>query len=472
VKVIDKALEKMLYEMISTLFGCICMVPQLARFLFQLASCLIIKLGGRFIVNVDIGKWAIDTLVSAKIIPHLFKSSYHGAADIWPDLSRRCGLSYPAPSELKILTPASMPAEVQYALRHAMTSYPAFMLTILGALPASFAWPFCSTSSVLKYCFGVESEDIADYNKQQTTDQPSFYLCVDKNMKRIVVSVRGTVPWNIFDVLTDLSAKPASAECNRGEVHGGMLKSAEYVLRTIEHNARSQQLLSSVKDDPEYEMIFCGHSLGAGVAALMAYRLLHGGEEHFPKIAKWAERKKLKVFAFASPCVASSRVVQSREPWNDMVTSIALTTDLVTRISVWSAETLDKRLEIVENWDEMDEDLLVQQLKAAGSCDDESGPCRMYPLGAVMWCVPNEVLEGDSEIAKAKSALQRLAPHTLPYGPKHREKYSASHYTLCELPSGYEHKEVFQNLIFNVGLLYAHLPHRYLWACGVTLKQQ
>lgn len=53
-------------------------------------------------------------------------------------------------------------------------------------------------------------------------------------------------------------------------VHRGMLKSARYVLETLkQHNI----LDNLTKMFPTYNLVVCGHSLGAGVATLLTLLL-------------------------------------------------------------------------------------------------------------------------------------------------------------------------------------------------------
>jgi len=442
------------------------------RFVVQLISLSIL--------DFNIGTWAAKTLLSTGILPHLFDPIYRMAGAGWSDISRRCGLSYPAPSELEIVTAASIPAMFRYAMRHAMAGYTPLMLAMLRIVPLSFALPFRSTSNVLKYCFGIDAKDIVDFKKYQKTDQPSFYVCADHAMQHIVVSVRGTMPWNVLDWLTDLNAK--SVPANGGVVHGGMYEAAKYVLHMIEkgENESAQRARQLLTKNATYDMIFCGHSLGAGTVALMALRLLDGSDD-FPLLSEWAKQKKLKVFAFASPSVASSGLLQADQEWNKVVTTAVLTTDLVPRCSARSFETLDERVRFVEKWKlglGFGRELPVEKLKAMGKTEGQ-----MFPLGRVLWYVPNEVLGGEGEnkkeevaghwlFAKVKTVLAKLDPRNLPiYGSKYRENYSARQYTMCEVGVEAEHKQTFQNIIVDRYSVQAHEPHRYLWAGGFTLKE-
>jgi len=473
----------------------------------------------RFVTNLKICVWASCQILGTDLIQNLRRPSYHIArCKEWPKLSRRCGVAYPKTLDIT-KKPTSL---LKYAMRHAMCSYPPRMLVALGELPWNFLLPFKSTSDVLKCCFNIgsqHSQDIVDFDKQQTTNLPSFYLCVDHAEKHIVVSIRGTVPSNVFDVLTDLNAQPMSY--SGGEVHRGMALAAKNVLAEIQNSEPARKLLFDPKN-MHYDVIFCGHSLGAGVAALMAMRVMNGEASVF---SHYVEMKKIQAFAFASPGVASQSLIDpdqiTNKKWNQIVTSVALSTDLVTRMSVRSYTTHIERCEFISKWtteekdaalgtkkvkictgyyqgdiadyegDEQSEDkgairddLLIEGLKEMGESDGQ-----MFPLGEVLWYVPNSIQEKNDGISKlvvadttpkdadlhwsgvASTAMLyicALADCLFAYSKSKRfDKYNAKQYKLCDAT---EHKEaIFQNLILDVESLHAHFPNRYLWACGATL---
>jgi len=514
----------------------------------------------QFISNINICFWAIKQLINTKILAHYFDPKYrHAGGTAWPKLSRACGAAYPK-SQLEV---CDTPELLKYAMRHAMCAYPPTMLVAFGELPAYFLLPFMTTKHVLQHCFDLESTDlesddlgyfdddieshtvradieshtvrvkfdedieshivsfeedteadnVVDFEDGQTTNQPSFYLCVDRNQKRIVVSVRGTS--DMLDVLTDLNAKPMPYL--DGYVHDGMANSAKYVLDAIQDDKDACDLLCAYRD---YDVLFCGHSLGAGVAALMAMLVLNGEASVF---AEFAKNNKIRAFAFASPPVASRSLIQPDQDWNRVVTSVALSTDLVTRISVRSLETHDERCECISKWNETEElDVyneysLIQRLKDMGEADGQ-----MFPLGKVLWYVPDVRQAGkdksivvfddcprdkdlrligflntalmyvcallDGKVGSVFKfvfgvALQALIAVVMVIGVvigfeiddieidrslSVSEKYGAARYQLCDATGCKE--EIFQNLILDIESLHAHFPNRYLWACGVTLK--
>jgi len=485
--------------------------------------CWALHLPLRITTIICILAWAFWQLFATNIAQNFLNHSYHMARCVaWPKLSRRCGVAYPKP--LTVAKPPDIDV-LEYAMRHAMTAYPPRMLVALGELSARYSLPFTTTDHVLKHCFDIDPVDIVDFERGQTPNQPFFYLAVDRNKERIVVSVRGTVPSNVFDVLTDLDAKPM--DYSVGEVHGvvhqGMSLSAKYVLDAIRRNKKARDLLFANR---EFNVIFCGHSLGAGVAALMAMRVLNGESSVF---ADFVEVRKIKTFAFASPGVASLSLfnTDNSRKWNDVVTTVALSTDLVTRISMRSYLTHIERCECISNWEQQELFLaetegntrgewLIATLQNTGESDGE-----MFPLGTVLWYVPDhsaperqcaaaldEVRQRGQNFEVVNDYPKNKELHTsgiinttamyfcaaMPFmtpmvkmllwilsffvpdidrddlsASKLKDKYNARRYQLCDATPF--RKQIFQNLILDVESLHAHFPNRYLWACGVTLKQ-
>jgi len=97
------------------------------------------------------------------------------------------------------------------------------------------------------------------------------FVCIDEESKAIVVTCRGTL--GLEDVLTDMTCDYDNLNI-RGQVyrvHKGMLNSALTLVR------KRSRLLQTVRDaliqHEGYGLVFCGHSLGGGVAAILAILL-------------------------------------------------------------------------------------------------------------------------------------------------------------------------------------------------------
>ena len=92
---------------------------------------------------------------------------------------------------------------------------------------------------------------------------PPYCLFQDDTSKEIIIAVRGTK--HLSDILIDICAKPAVLKTpnNSYKVHRGMLRSALWIAVKIWH-----PLL--VLASKGYEFKIVGHSLGAGIGALLA----------------------------------------------------------------------------------------------------------------------------------------------------------------------------------------------------------
>ncbi|KAJ3031505.1 UNVERIFIED_CONTAM: hypothetical protein HDU68_003446 [Siphonaria sp. JEL0065] len=97
-------------------------------------------------------------------------------------------------------------------------------------------------------------------------DPVFHYVALDRVARVVVVSLRGTLALN--DVLTDLKAD--YADFMGYKVHSGMLRSAALMYR--KGAAVRDAVKRALDENPTYGLILTGHSLGGGVAALLALR--------------------------------------------------------------------------------------------------------------------------------------------------------------------------------------------------------
>ncbi|KAL2820052.1 hypothetical protein BJX63DRAFT_336668 [Aspergillus granulosus] len=95
------------------------------------------------------------------------------------------------------------------------------------------------------------------------------YLFLDHESKAVVLALRGT--WGFEDVLTDMTCAYDDLEWQgkSWKVHKGMHASAKHLLmgggRRVMITIRA-----ALEEFPDYGVVLCGHSLGGGVAALLA----------------------------------------------------------------------------------------------------------------------------------------------------------------------------------------------------------
>ena len=94
---------------------------------------------------------------------------------------------------------------------------------------------------------------------------PPYFLVRHDATRSIVLCVRGT--WNIKDFITDF--KCCGVAWERGKAHEGIALVVDSLLEDEELN---EAIAAALAANPDYRMVAVGHSLGAGIAALLTIR--------------------------------------------------------------------------------------------------------------------------------------------------------------------------------------------------------
>lgn len=107
-----------------------------------------------------------------------------------------------------------------------------------------------------------------------------------------VVAIRGTEPRDPRDLATDLNFKytPLSPELPGVKVHTGFLKTSNLAIQAL------RPYLKQIRNDPNSEVIFTGHSLGGAAATIAAAQLTDLG----------VPRAKVSAYAFGAPAVGNA----------------------------------------------------------------------------------------------------------------------------------------------------------------------
>lgn len=157
--------------------------------------------------------------------------------------------------------------------------------------------------------------------------QRACAVFADDAASALVVAIRGT--GSMRDLLTDLVCEPAPlqpGELQVGEVdaqfvHDGMWRSAQRLVDELQGTVQA-----ALEERPTHRVIVTGHSLGAGVAALLCllWKPLLGD--------------RVTSVAFASPQTLDAAAARAAE--GQGVTSLLLGDDLVPRLSLRSATDL------------------------------------------------------------------------------------------------------------------------------------
>ncbi|KAF4212147.1 hypothetical protein CNMCM8980_001894 [Aspergillus fumigatiaffinis] len=131
------------------------------------------------------------------------------------------------------------------------------------------------------------------------------YVCLDHASKAVVLTLRGT--WGFEDVLTDMTCDYDDLvwQGRSWKVHKGMHASAKRLL--MGGGGRVMiTIRAALEEFPDYGVVLCGHSLGGGVAALLATMMSVPNSEQFGTS-----------FVTATPRSAARRMLQGNNDDED-----------------------------------------------------------------------------------------------------------------------------------------------------------
>ncbi|KAK8674184.1 hypothetical protein V6N13_112480 [Hibiscus sabdariffa] len=161
----------------------------------------------------------------------------------------------------------------------------------------------------------------ADY-EQTLGRSPPYLIYADHDRKEIVMAIRGLNLVKDSDYKMLLDNRLGMQMFDGGYVHHGLLKSAVWLL-----NEESETLRKVWEETGrEYQLILAGHSLGSGVAALMAVVLVN----HRDRLGG-IPRNKIQCYAMApARCMSLNLAVK----YADVIHSIVLQV----RLSIFSPQ--------------------------------------------------------------------------------------------------------------------------------------
>nr|AFN53694.1 class 3 lipase [Linum usitatissimum] len=119
---------------------------------------------------------------------------------------------------------------------------------------------------------------------------PPYLLYLDHKHSDIVLAIRGLNLARESDYKLLLDNKLGEMKVAGGYVHNGLMKAASWILES-----ECEVLKEVLRDFSSYSLTFAGHSLGAGVAAMLALVVVLNGGGKLGCI----ERKRIRCFAIA-----------------------------------------------------------------------------------------------------------------------------------------------------------------------------
>ncbi|XP_039446380.1 diacylglycerol lipase-beta-like isoform X1 [Culex pipiens pallens] len=187
----------------------------------------------------------------------------------------------------------------------------------------------CHVSGV-RYTSRIRSEDVLHASFKNHVFELPFCVLADHSTKSIVISIRGSL--SMRDVFTDLVANAERFEAPgmppESSAHRGMVAGVDCMLKRLREGNMLERICNMY---PEYTLVLTGHSLGAGVAILLAAKL----RSRFPD---------LRVYAFATPAGLLSR--EAARYTEGYAFTIGVGDDFVMRLGVDSIENL--RTSVIE----------------------------------------------------------------------------------------------------------------------------
>eukprot|EP00931_Biecheleriopsis_adriatica_P029222 TRINITY_DN17380_c0_g1_i1.p1 TRINITY_DN17380_c0_g1~~TRINITY_DN17380_c0_g1_i1.p1 ORF type:complete len:1179 (+),score=191.69 TRINITY_DN17380_c0_g1_i1:6-3542(+) len=232
--------------------------------------------------------------------------------------------------------------------------------------------------------------------------QPAWCLYAQHEKRTVVIAVRGTDLDKSYggDLFTDFNALPESTLGYDGTpltAHCGMLASA----RSLE-----LELWPTVRElvARSFHIIFVGHSLGAGVVALLVWLAKHG------RYGQWLNDHQAQVsgIGYATPCVVDKATAEMMRPY---FVSVVNPVDVVPRLSLSTIAHLAAEIRACardskehffrDTQDQVDHALTVWQPRVRSSLGSSE---RAQDAGGAAEEETNEELRCDSEDTAAESA--------------------------------------------------------------------
>ncbi|KAF5369737.1 hypothetical protein D9757_011987 [Collybiopsis confluens] len=214
---------------------------------------------------------------------------------------------------------------------------------------------------------GPNEKAKADIKIGQGHLMPRYWVLTDHTRNQVVLVLRGTMSLN--EIAVDLTCEPeefepaatvvteelespvlsgqikfprqasisslASSHPRRYQVHGGMLRMA----RAMGDIGKPVQLAvhEALYKNPDYGLVLCGHSLGAGVAAMLGLMWADPKTCLTVHASGLPIDRKVSVFCFAPPALTDASLTKLSE---NLIVSFVYSHDVVSRLSLGSVRDL------------------------------------------------------------------------------------------------------------------------------------
>lgn len=144
---------------------------------------------------------------------------------------------------------------------------------------------------------------------------PAYVVYLDHDHRDVVVAIRGLNLAKESDYAVLLDNRLGERKFDGGYVHNGLLKAAGWVL-----DEECEVLRGLVVKYPGYTLTFAGHSLGSGVATMLALLVVRR-----PDRLGNIERKRVRCFAIApARCMSLNLAVRYADVINSVVLQVCV----------------------------------------------------------------------------------------------------------------------------------------------------
>jgi len=142
----------------------------------------------------------------------------------------------------------------------------------------------------------------------------AYWLVNDEDL---VIVCRGTQPTEFKDIAADLKAIPVPSSTGIGHLHAGFKESVDDIWPTLYELA---------KDYGKTRTVWCtGHSLGAAMATIVAYRLQRTEDTPSPQA----------LFTYGSPRCGNKEYIRGMEATGLLAYRFVNNADIVARVPFW-----------------------------------------------------------------------------------------------------------------------------------------
>ncbi|PFH50559.1 hypothetical protein AMATHDRAFT_75541 [Amanita thiersii Skay4041] len=326
---------------------------------------------------------------------------------------------------------------------------------------------------------------------------PRFWVLTDHNRGQVVLVLRGTMSLN--EIAVDLTCEPESFEPARTpqedsfpqfpgqyqfptkaasvtedgsptnyHVHSGMLRMA----RAMGGVGKPVQLAvrEALHQNPGFDLVLCGHSLGAGVAALLGLMWADPNTCLTVPSSGLSVGRRVYVYCFAPPCLTDADLNRLADR---LIVSFVYSHDIVSRLSLGSVRDLrnaamwlceaEATTDDEEGWSAVTK--LARKWKADGDGQQEEMDwfiavrktleanmqnVNMFPPGRVLWAMR------DSDLHPSHRTKPVTTAPTLETADE--SDNGSDKLRLFEV---LDVEKVFSQIVFAKDMLSAHMPHQY-----------